>query len=300
LLFCFFSPFVYSENNANNPVKKPTEVKQEAPKEVKQEPPKIGNFALPSQQQPGALISFGQNTIDKKQARWYLFADDFIGVEKHFADIIPGILYGVTDNLSIFFNVPIAASYRENKNHSSGLEDVFLQLEYGFYAKQTSTFSDEATLVTHVTFPTGSTQKQPTTGFGSPSVFLGATFNRTYVDWFGFTSHGVVETTSHDGTKIGNQFLYQFGLGRNIKSVVSQWMLAWMVEVDGLYVQRNKIQGITDPDSGGNVIYITPSLWFSTKKLIIQLGVGAPITQHLFGEQKRDNYLLAANFGYNF
>lgn len=269
--------------------------------ETKQEaPPNIGNFALPSSQQPGPLISFGENIIDKGQIQTFLFADKFKGVRKQAVDIIPSILFGITDDLSVFFNVPIAASYKDDEKHSSGLEDMFLQLEQAFYTQKTADFVDQATFVGNVTLPTGSTKKQPPTGFGAPSIFLGGTFNRTYTDWFGFTSHGAVLTTSHNSTKFGNEFLYQCGVGRNILNIDSKWTLAWMIEADGQFSQKDKINGMTNPNSGGNTVYITPSLWISSKSLIVQVGFGLPATQHLFGNQKKNKYLLAINFGRTF
>ncbi|HHF7353869.1 TPA: hypothetical protein ACPSKZ_003786, partial [Legionella anisa] len=59
-----------------------------------------------------------------------------------------------------------------------------------------------------------------------------------------------------------------------------------------------KINGIIDPNSGSNVVYIMPSLWASTKKLIFQFGVGLPITQQLNGNQEKNTYLLVANLGW--
>jgi len=112
---------------------------------------------------------------------------------------------------------------------------------------------------------------------GSPSFFLGTTFNRTYVDWFVFSSPGAVLTTAKTGTKFGNSYLYQFGFGRNIADT-NGWILAGMAEIDGDYTQRNRVRGIIDANSGGNVIYVTPSLWASTKKFIFQFGVGLPVT----------------------
>ena len=263
-------------------------------------PPNSGNFALSTSQQPGPLISFGQHVINENQAQFYLFADDLKGKTQHKIDLIPSIVYGVRDDVSLSFSAPIAASYKEGKKHSSGWEDISLQLEYAFYDNKTATFAEQATLFTSVSFPTGSTHKQPQTGFGSPSFFLGATIDRMYTDWFGFTSHGVLLTTSDEGTKFGDGFVYQCGLGRNILSVSSEFIISGMVEIDGQYTRKDKIKKMTDANSGGNTIYLTPSLWISTKKLIIQLGFGFPIIQHLFGDQKRNNYLLAANFGWTF
>lgn len=287
LLTLFLSSFTYGADTANSQ------------KENKSEegPPQIGNFALPLSQEPGPLVSFGQNVLAKNETQLFLFADDFVGVGKHFVDAMPGILYGLTDELSIFINAPIAASYKQGKQHSSGFEDAFVQLEDAFYTKKTTSFIDQATIVANITLPTGSSQKQPPTGFGSPSFFLGTTYCRMYIDWFWFASPGAVLTTTHNNTKFGNQFLYQAGFGRNITNV-NEWIFAWMIEGDGQYSQRNRINGITDFNSGGNVVYVTPSLWVSSKKLIFQFGVGFPVTQNLYGNQKNNSYLLVTNVGW--
>lgn len=261
-------------------------------------PPETGNFALPSSQQPAPLIGFGQNIISQHETQLFLFADNFAGVNKHFMDLIPSVLYGITDKLSIFISTPYAASYEVGQKKSTGFEDVSAQLEYAFYSKSISNFTDQATVVANVTAPTGSIQKNPSTGVGSPSFFLGTTFNRTYVDWFVFGSPGAVLTTAKDSTKFGNSYLYQFGFGRNIADI-NGWLLAWMAEIDGTYTQQNRVRGIIDPNSGGNVVYITPSIWASTKKFIFQFGVGLPATQNLYGNQTRDTYLLAANIGWS-
>jgi len=262
-----------------------------------QEPPKMGNFALPNSQQPGPLIGFGENILVKNETQLFLFADDYAGVNKHFIDFIPSILYGITDNLSLFINVPYAVSFQLNQQKSTGLEDAFAQLEYAFYNKSTATFVDQATIVANVAIPTGSAQKLPPTGDGSPSIFLGTTFNRTYVNWFVFGSPGATFTTANNGTKIGNSYLYQLGFGRNIANL-NGWLLAWMAEIDGTYTQRNRINGIIDPNSGGNILFVTPSIWASTKKFLFQLGVGVPVTQNLYGNQTRNTYLIAMNMGW--
>lgn len=278
-IFLFFSSFCYATNNPSYP--------------------QTGNFALPASQQPGPLIGFGETIMDKNKLQLEMFADDYSGVNKYAIDIAPAIIYAITDNLAILFSTPFSADDKENQDHSSGIEDSYLQLEYAYYNKDTTTYSDQATIVIGASAPTGSSLKTPPTGYGSPSLFLGTTFNRTYVDWFFFTSPGAVITTAKNGTKFGNSYLYQFGFGRNIKDI-NGWILAWLTEIDGTYTQRSRQSGQMDPDSGGNVVYVTPSFWASTKKLILQFGVGFPITQNLYGDQTRNNYLLAANFTWTF
>jgi hypothetical protein len=271
--------------------------KEESPKEP--EPPKIGNFSLPTSQQPAALFGFGGNIIDKDEIQFYFFADDFIGKNRITMDLIPSVLFGVTKDVSIFFNFPFTPEIKDDGHRSSGLEDFFIQLEYAFYNKSTLTYTDQATILTNITVPTGSIKKNPPTGFGSPSFFLGGTYYRTWVDWILFVAPGAVLTTSDHGTKFGEQFLYQFGFGRNFPSPCG-WIFAWMIEVDGQYNKKNRIDGKIDPNSGGNTIYVTPSLWISSKEMILQFGVSLPINQNLFGQQRKFDYSYIFNFAWSF
>ncbi len=259
----------------------------------------LGNFALPASQEPGPLISFGENLIERNQVQIFLFSDAYLGQKKHSIDVVAEILYGITDDFSVFFNVPVAVSYRDGASHSAGFEDLFLQFEYAIFSRQSSCSSDQVTLVANASFPTGSRRKDPPTGFGAMAFFLGTTYNRTWVDWFCFTSYGAEFTTAHNRSRSGNEYLYQFGFGRNITNT-KDWILAWLVEIDGAYLEHDRDKGKIDPDSGGNVIYVTPSFWASSKDWILQFGLGYAVQQNLFGDQRRAGYLVALNLGRTF
>ncbi len=264
-----------------------------------EEPRAVDNFALPTAQQITPLVSFGQTNIDKGQTQLFVHADYFKGKKKSTSDIVPYVIYGITNNLTATLNVPFTPLLRDGSFRSRGEEDVLLQLEYIFYTKNTYTSVDQATIVADVTFPTGSSKKKPPTGFGAPSYFIGGTYNHMTTDWFVFTSHGALLPTAHRETRFGEQFLYQFGFGGHIPSP-KEWIYAWMMEFDGTYSWKNKIQSLRDPNSGGNVILMTPSLWASSERVVMQFGVGVPVVQHLFGDQRKYHYSLILNVGYTF
>lgn len=264
------------------------------------QPPNIGLFSLPPSQMPGPLVSFGQTLIYKGQEQVFLTLANFSGKRTHFATAIPYFAWGIRDDLTFSAAWPVAVSYQIDNDRSSGLGDATFQLEYGFYNKSTSTYIDLATVVGAMTLPSGSVEINPTTGFGAPSFFIGETFSRTYIDWYLFTSEGALITTpNNNNTKLGNQYFYQFGLGRLIANV-DQWLLAWLIEADGLFSDQDKDEGVNDPDSGGNLVLVTPSLFASNKSVILQLGAGYYVSQHLYGQQNRMNYLAIFSFGYTF
>lgn len=144
-------------------------------------PPSIGLFALPPSQEPGPFFSFGQNIIEKNKLQLYLFPTYVKIEEGDFFAFTPSLLYGLTDSASFYLFTPLAIDYRNGTYHSSGVSDTTLQFEYAFYQSADLIKSEFASVVTAVTLPTGSFKKSPPTGFGSPSYFLGATFNRTFI-----------------------------------------------------------------------------------------------------------------------
>lgn len=130
-----------------------------------------GNLALPTSQEPAPLFCFGQSVIDKHDIQAFVYINSLLGKKTDFTQIIPNILYGVTDELTITAGAPIAAKFRYHNYQSSGIGDLFIQAEYAFYNKDRQDYANQATVVASMTFPTGSFKKQPPTGFGSPTFF---------------------------------------------------------------------------------------------------------------------------------
>lgn len=254
-------------------------------------------MALRGSQQPSPLVSFGENILDQYQTQLFLQTTDAIGAGTNAWDFNPYLVYGIRNDLAVTISVPFAVINKVPGSHSSGIMDTSIQVEYAFFNTNHLCSYDQATLVAAVYFPSGSTKKVPNTGFGSYSYFIGPTFNHTGRKWFYFTSYGALITTTHHRLRYGNQYVYQFGFGRNIYNPPG-WILAWMVEFDGTFAEHNKINGKKDPNSGGNVILVTPSFWASTDKLTLQFGVGFVPIENLFGNQPRQNFLIAFNFAW--
>ncbi len=262
----------------------------------------IGNFALPGSQRMGPLLGFGQNIVDKGIVFGILEGDFTLGKKhKNFSTIIPYVIYGIRDDLSLTVEFPVAAQYKENGHSSAGISDIFAQLEYAFYHKSKERSAAYATLVGALWFPTGSVKKDPHTGFGSPSFFLGITASRMATDWYCYTSYGAFLTTKHGNhNKIGNHFYYQAGVGKNITYATGKWLFSWLLEMNGIYEQKGKAHGIIDNNSGGNTIYLGPTLWFSTQNLVVEAGVAPVVYQHHNGEQSKTSMFISFALGWNF
>jgi hypothetical protein len=267
------------------------------------EPLPIGNFSVPTVTQIGPLIGFGQFLIGKK-ALLAQFGGLYVRGHKGYVNgIVPNVIYGIRDDLSLGFFNPYFLRSRSgtSSSHSSGIGDIFFQGEYGYYTKSTKEYTLQGTIVGDVFIPTGSSKKDPRTGNGSSSYFLGTTFAYVSYNWYAFVSPGALLTTTHHGTKFGNTYLYQWGVARYIEQLSPKgWIFDLIVEFDGTYEEKDKKKGVIDPNSGGNVIFVTPSIWMSSERWILQWGIGFPFVQNLNGHQDKTRYAIGYNLGIAF
>lgn len=282
-----------------------------APTTFASEPPARGNFSLETSQQPGPFFSFGQNIIDKNQFIVWFNPSYLSSQTQIIWEGTPSLLYGITDSASILLTIPVALSYQNGKQKISGYGDIALDLEYAFYGSENSKYSDQATLIFSPTFPvsnlegvskmndpsqrtSGFSRKNAPSSFNAPSYFFGATYSRTSVDWYSYLAPGVLFIGKNDSIQQGSQYYYNLGLGRNIKSSEKKYILAGLFEISGQYSDKTKLLSQSVPNTGGNVIFATPSLWFSTPKTIVQVGISLPINQYWYGNQSNISYYASA------
>jgi len=198
----------------------------------------------------------------------------------------------------LLLDVPFAV-YREDDHHSSGFEDLNFQVEWAFHNGSGKTFLDQMTVVFNTSFPTGSLDKDPSTGAGSPGYFLGLTAQRTTIEWLIFTNYGVQFYPSYDPNRVGNQYFYEYGLGRLI-AAWDGWIFSWLLEIDGVYSEQDRVEGVVNENSGGTVVLFTPSIWLSSKNVIIQFGIGFPFYQDEQANQPPTRSAFAGNLSWTF
>lgn len=254
----------------------------------------VGNFSLLNSQQPGPFVSFGQNIIDKNQLQVFLFPSYLKVSQEHYLTAAPALLYGFSDTTSLLLTFPVAADYVVKNDHASGYGDTGLQGEYAFYNQNNHRYADQATLVGGLTLPTGSPYKTPPIGQGSPSYFIGGTYSRTDVDWYFFTSPGALISQASSNSPGVTHYLYQAGIGRNIKSIPDQYIVLALFELNGQYSQYSAQFNGPGSGFGENVVLATPSLWLSTNQFILQLGLSTPLTSHWINA----GYYASASIGW--
>jgi len=254
---------------------------------------KKGNFALPASQQPGPLFGFGQNVIDSGTLQILGYFDYQKAHDQDEFNVVPSLLYGITDRLAFLGFIQAKAYSNVDGIHTSRVNQVGLQFEYSVQADKRATRIDEITLVIGSNFATSPNIQQD---FFSTSFFLGATVSRTTVDWYFFVSPAVILPTQRGNSKSGNTLAVQAGLGKNIPTS-SKFIFLGMLELAMISSQRATRLGSLDQDSGNQILYIGPTLWFSSSSFLAQAGLAFPVYQHIKGVQDKSRYVIALSIG---
>jgi len=227
--------------------------------------------------------------------------------------------YGATENISISVRLPYIKrkNIRESEvedgtpeahihGDSSGVGDLLLLSHYRI---QKRTDLDVAILF-GVKLPTGQTDEKDNDGIrfetefqpgtGSWDLLLGAAIskNRGKFEYhanilYNFTTEGA------QSTEIGDVFSYNAALGYKLtKSKGLKWVLS--VELNGETRQKNKILGISEDNSGGTIVYISPGFRVSSKNLSGFVSYGMPVVENYNGKQTDVNYRIVAGASFAF
>lgn len=152
--------------------------------EEKEKPLPIGNFSVPVVTQIAPLISFGQLLVGERALLPQL-SETYTKFHHQSTNVImPTVIYGIRDDLDVVLFVPWTPGNRSGSFHSSGMEDMIVQLEYEYYSRSRIDYVLGASLVANVQFPTGSSAKTPRTGNESFTYFLGTTLAYLSYDWY--------------------------------------------------------------------------------------------------------------------
>ncbi len=214
-------------------------------------------------QGPGPIFSLGHNIFPKNQL--------VVEEELFFVKIKPNnnsllinfnnIYYGITNRLSILVTIPvILKEIKIPHKHSRGLGNLIAQAEYAFYEKKEVDALFQWTVLGNVVIPTtrivANTDVITTR---APSFFCGITTNNLSSVWYTYSDIGVFFTTKRHQFKLGNQLWYGLGGGRKLYTH-NKLTLTGLIEMSGIYERPDKIGKKTDLKTGGNRLYLGPTL----------------------------------------
>ena len=260
----------------------------------------IGNFSLPSSQQPGAFYSFGSNIIKKGQCQIAFTPDIFKSTGERYIEYSTNILYGTTEKSSLLLIIPSELEYKNKNNnlHYYGFGDITLQGEYAFYDQASYIDTKQIAGIFGITVPSGA-QK---IGYQRAAYFIGSTINYVAQEWLSYLSPGVLLFAGSEKIRPGTQWYVDLGVGKNITSKANQHIALALLEINAQYNATSPSDKFTPrTKQSGNVVtdgylfYLSPSLFYSTPSMIYQVGFSVPIVQHWANTSNVVDYYVACN-----
>lgn len=258
--------------------------------------PKIGNFRLRSALQPFSLFGTQQTIVDKGDILLFQGLYSLNGVFSS-KQTSSGVLYGITDSWSAIIALPAALEHKFEDTQSSGVGDLLLHTDVALYKRESSHSYQLWTALTFITLPTGNSHKVPPVGLGYPTLSVATTFSHTTVKFYCATSFLGTFNTSKNGTRFGNQFCYDYAMGYNWGHPL-KGILVGMLEFSGIHIKQSKIDCVKNPLSGGNVLFLGPSLFCSFARFAMHMGIQFPILQRFNDPHERYNYRTAFIFNW--
>jgi hypothetical protein len=234
--------------------------------------------------------------------------------------------YGLLDNFTIGLNLPIQHSQtlRAAKEiypndtlsvmHLGNISGVADSSIYSLW--RMSKGSDDQLIIgllTGLNIPTGKTNvrtrqgelfgasDQPGSGAWSPmgGLILSKKWKKLS---FNANLFYTQPTKRSQGTILGSFYDYNFAATYSIYEGMKllNSTISGILEFTGQYGNKDKINGIKSPNSGGNSIYLNPGLRATIKDFSYYFSVGIPIAEKFNGTQTYSQYALYSGMDYSF
>ncbi len=260
------------------------------------------------------------------------------GEEVHSTDdllaVFVGVGYGVTDDLTLSARIPYVRRTDIREGHledgepeahehgdSDGVGDLTLFGQYRFFSAN----DWDAALLAGLKTPTGETDEkdddderfetehQPGSGSWDPMLGVAVTrrWGRICLDanvLYAFTTEGSQDTT------LGDILNYNFAVSTRLNAERkhdhadhvaehSHSHLLWdlILELNGEWHDRDKVERVSDRNSGGTLIYLSPGVRLTVhERFAGYMSVGVPIHEASRGEQHDTEYRVILGLSASF
>jgi len=228
--------------------------------------------------------------------------------------------YGVTGNLAIFGILPwldkeldVTTPGGRVTRDTSGFADARLFGRYTVYKDDAPGRTFRIAPFLGVELPTGDDNDTDSLGAlpaplqlgsGSWGAFGGIVMTYQTLDFQIDVQASYKLNTEANNIEFGDEARLDASLQyrvwpRELESGVPGFLYA-VLEGNLLYADNNEMNGVTDPNSGGTSLFLSPGLQYVTKRWIIEGIVQLPVSQDLNGTALEDDFVVRAGFRLNF
>ncbi len=212
--------------------------------------------------------------------------------------------YAPSSKLALFGMLPIVHARRDIgdvRDSESGLGDAALFARYEVFRSDRPGQTVRVAPFAGVRVPTG---REGKTGDGSVDVFGGVIATLASTTWVLDSLVRYDLNREADGFERGDstgvEFSFQYRLSPREINQDTKGFVFGVLEVGTTYGRRNRVGGVSDRNSGGFQLYLTPGLQYVTRRWIADFGVKVPVVNDLNGSALEPDYTVVTSIRINF
>ncbi len=199
--------------------------------------------------------------------------------------------YGLTGDWSAGIELPYVRT-EQGAVSASGLGDARLFTKYRFWRHDTLGVQESAAALLQVKLESGDEQEDPPLGSGSTDTILGLTYGYESLKWYRWAGIRYRRNGENDaGLQRGDKWLLDIVAGWRPR--MPEYLkpdTVWLLELNGEYGQRAKINGATIRDTGGREWFLSPGIFWTRRNFAVKAGVQIPVASDLNGGQAESEY----------
>lgn len=266
------------------------------------------NTALPVHE--GGLLFRGQGV-------WMRLHDDPspMGRQMDVAAAPSVLVYGATAKLALMGVFPymdkrLAVESTGAVRRTSGLGDIMTVGRYEVFARSSPGRTSRGAVFAGLKWPSGRSAESDSLGVLPPPVQLGSgsydpVFGTVWTgQWLAFqldADFSYRRNTQANGVKFGDQLEQNVSLQYRLwpRSLAAERLPSFLygvLEANTIHQAKNEAGGVTDGDSGGTQLFLTPGLQWVTRRAVFELAAQLPAVQNLNGAALRTDYRLTGGF----
>ncbi len=239
---------------------------------------------------------------------------------KYLLSVSAGIAYGFTDDFTLELRMPYVRRDNIKESHADEPDEVhhhgdaegFGDLKAIGYYRLTHLLNTgvETTVIAGLKMPTGKTNDRDVEGqvfeaefqpgSGSWDPILGAAVSKRFGDvsldanvLYTFVTEGTQDTDLGD--------IFNYNLAVSYRVMKERPSLDLSLELNGIWRDKQKVDGVKDSNSGGNVLFLSPGLRIGwAHKVMGYFSVGVPIIDNPYGIQNDTEVRIVGGLSFLF
>lgn len=239
-------------------------------------------------------------------------ADRELGV----AGLVSVLGYGINSNLAVFGVLPyldkeldLTTGGQRISRDSNGVGDLSVFGRYTLFRHNGPGYNFNIAPFLGIETPTGENNDRDRfgtlpaplqAGSGSWDPFVGLVMSYQTLAYQVDAQAGYKINTGDDDFEFGDEFTFDASLQyrlwpRELGAGVPGFLYG-VLEANLLHQEKNKINAVNDPDSGGTSFFLSPGVQYVTRRWVVEAIVQVPVAQDRNGTALEDDFIVRTGF----